>query len=170
MKVSVLWPHFFLYIKPNAVDNIAQQIEEMLKPIIGTGELFLVEVEVKGSEQKPVVNIYLDAENRGLDIDECAKVSNELSLVLDAHQLLGEKYTLNVSSPGLDRPLKDIRQFRKNVGRKVSVSFDTDEGAKTIPGTFKEFDDQMLTVVKENDEPVRIPYESVTHAKVFPAW
>jgi ribosome maturation factor RimP len=105
-----------------------------------------------------------------VDVDECAKISNELSVVLEAHELVGENYVLNVSSPGLDRPLKDIRQFRKNVGRKVSVSYNSDEGPKTIPGTFTNFNDEVLTVEKENGEPVEISYSTVTHAKVFPAW
>lgn len=152
------------------MDNLAEKTEEFLQPILAGGSLFVVDIEIKGSGNRPVINIYLDNEEGGVDVDECAKISNELSVVLEAHELVGENYVLNVSSPGLDRPLKDIRQYRKNVGRKVSVSYNSEEGPKTIPGTFTKFNDEVLTVEKENGEPVEIPYSEVTHAKVFPAW
>jgi ribosome maturation factor RimP len=152
------------------LENLAEKTEELLQPILAGGSLFVVDIEIKGSGNRPVINIYLDNEKGGVDVDECAKISNELSVVLEAHELVGENYVLNVSSPGLDRPLKDIRQFRKNVGRKVSVSYNSDEGPKTIPGTFTNFNDEVLTVEKENGEPVEISYSTVTHAKVFPAW
>lgn len=152
------------------MDNLAEKTEELLQPILAGGSLFVVDIEIKGTGNRPVINIFLDNEKGGVDVDECAKISNELSVVLEAHELVGENYVLNVSSPGLNRPLKDIRQFRKNVGRKVSVSYSSDEGPKTIPGTFTNFNDDVLTVEKENGEPVEIPYAAVTHAKVFPAW
>lgn len=152
------------------MNSISDKITEFLKPLLVDGDLFLVDIELKGQHSNQVVWVYLDAENRGINVEDCAKISYELSLVIDANELFSGKYTLNVSSPGLDRPLTDKRQYKKNVGRKVRILISTDDRLKEVTGQLLSFDEEELKIKPENNEAVTISYNTIKTAKVLPAW
>jgi len=105
---------------------------------------FLVDVIVKGHKSAQKVLIVIDGD-QGVTIDDCANLSRELSKVFDDLHLFEESYLLEVSTPGLDHPLKLKRQYFKNIGRKIKVTTfqDTDEG-KLIS-----VDDEKITLEKE---------------------
>src|SRR5688572_24738994 len=98
---------------------------EELKKII-TGKLtdpsqFLVDVIAKGQKSSKKVLIVIDGD-KGVTIDDCANLSRELSKAFDDAQLFDDSYMLEVSTPGLDHPLKLQRQYNKNIGRRVKVA------------------------------------------------
>ncbi|MEM1328837.1 MAG: hypothetical protein AAGI23_22965 [Bacteroidota bacterium] len=80
-------------------------------------DCFLVDIEVKGNNR---VEIYIDSDE-ALTLRKCQKVSRHVEAVLDEELWLGEKYTIEVSSPGVSRPLKLKRQYAKNIGRKIEI-------------------------------------------------
>ncbi len=88
-------------------------------------DCFVVEINVSG---KSKLEVYLDADN-GIDFTRCRRVSRYLEEEIEAQEWMDEKYTIDVSSPGVDRPLKFKRQYKRNVGRKMAVI--DDEGHKT---------------------------------------
>lgn len=98
------------------VENIRNLVESRLTD----NSQFVVDVVVKGQKGPRKVLIVIDGDN-GVTIDDCANLSRELSKALDDLQLIDESYTLEVSTPGLDQPLRLRRQYSKNVGRKVKV-------------------------------------------------
>ena len=74
-----------------------------------------------------IVQILLDKDS-GINLDEVAEVSNKISIILDEKNLMGNKpYTLDVGSPGIDRPLTQIRHWHKNMGRLVKINFGSNE-------------------------------------------
>lgn len=81
---------------------------------------FIVDVVVKGHKGPKKVLVVLDGD-RGVTIDDCANLSRELSKAFDDMQLFDESYTLEVSTPGLDQPLKLRRQYHKNIGRRLKL-------------------------------------------------
>ncbi len=85
----------------------------------GFEDCFLVELVFNDKIKK--LEVFIDADN-GLAFDRCQKVSRYLESYIDEHNILGEKYILEVSSPGISRPLVFLRQYVKNVGRKVEVT------------------------------------------------
>lgn len=99
-------------------------IEEKIKDLLDKKleepdfeDCFLIEIEMKGEKR---LEIYLDSDE-GISFDKCQKVSRYLEAHIDEENWLGEKYTLEVSSPGVKRPLKFQRQFPKHIGRKLEV-------------------------------------------------
>ena len=101
--------------------EITGKINQLLEEKYTADELFkdcfTVDIELKRGN---ILNVFLDADS-GIDFDKCRIISRYLEQMLDESLILGEEYTLEVSSPGLSRPLKFLRQYAKNVGRNVDV-------------------------------------------------
>ena len=104
-------------------DTLSQIIAER---IITNPEIFVVEVLVVDKTKKKIM-VLLDGD-KGVDIDECAKVSRQLGEIIEAENIIEDAYILEVSSPGLDFPLKLQRQYVANIGRNLKV--------ETASGTF----------------------------------
>ena len=148
--------------------DITENIKELVAPLAEEKGLFLVDVELKtggGTE----VWVYLDGEDRGVNLDECADISRELGFLIDAHELLDDKYRLNVSSPGLSRPLTDIRQYKKNIERTIKVRYrnEEDEVLKLQGELIGVTEANILIAPKEGDE-TEIPIDSIFEAKIIP--
>jgi ribosome maturation factor RimP len=161
---------FFVPENKKIVQNKAKQkISELAESVFSDPGFFLVDVEVKGGSQ-PVVWVYIDREDRGVTMDECAKFSNELSFLLDAHDIFPGKYRLNVSSPGLARPLSDKRQYPKNVGRKARIKYKTDEAYHKVEGILQRVDDEMLIIEQSDGSTTSIDYDAIVEAKIIPTF
>ncbi|TNE74110.1 ribosome maturation factor RimP [bacterium] len=146
------------------------KIKDLAESVIRGTDIYVVDVELKGALGNQIIWVYLDTEQGGISVDSCAKVSNELGLLLDANEVISGKYLLNVSSPGLDRPLKDARQYKNNIGRKVKVRYKTEEGGKNTSGKLVGFDGEVLTIELEKGPVQQIPLEKALETKVLPAW
>ena len=123
-----------------------QEIQEVLQPIADEMSIEIVEVEFKQGRE-PALTIYIDTEN-GVDLDTCEKFHRAIDPVLDElDPTLGAPYTLNVSSPGLDRPLKTERDFNKCMGKKVEVKlFAPMQGKKFFEATLVGFDEHCVSI------------------------
>ena len=97
-------------------------------------------IEVLQNNKK--LQVFIDSDSN-IDFTKCRKISRYLEEHIDENKWLGEKYILEVSSPGIDRPLKFPRQYKKNIGRKVDVQ--TKEGEK-LTGTLIEVDDEGIKI------------------------
>lgn len=109
-------------------------------------------VELALNDKQATMTAYIETEN-GVDLDTCEKFHNAISDPLDDLDVsYGAPYTLNVSSPGLDRPFKTPRDFERNVGKEVEIKlYAPIKGKKYIEGVMDEFDENSITVttVKE---------------------
>ncbi|SNS91423.1 ribosome maturation factor RimP [Ekhidna lutea] len=123
-------------------------------------DLFLVDVKVKGSAGNQKVLVFIDGDN-GISIDQCSKVSRYIGNEMEELELLDGKYTLEVSSPGLDFPLTLHRQYLKNIGRKLEV--ETVDG-KHHEGQLKEVKDDGI-VLKDKEER-SLGFEEIKQSKV----
>jgi len=135
---------------------------------------FLVDVTVNPAPQGAKVIVHLDGDE-GISIDTCAEVSRALSAHLEEEDVISGKYTLEVSSPGLDQPLKLHRQYTKNVGRDVKV---LTQDNQTTKGTLLSVSDDAIELKptakgkKKNKkkEPVanlRIPFDQIKKTNVL---
>jgi ribosome maturation factor RimP len=97
-----------------------EQIERLLIPILRDESIELVEVEFRPSGKKWLLRIFIDKEG-GVTIDDCVKVNRELGRALDVDDLIEHPYTLEVSSPGLTRPLKRAEDFHRYRGRSCKI-------------------------------------------------
>lgn len=110
-------------------------------------DCFLVDVVAKKNDR---IEVYIESDAT-LTIDTCKKVSRYLEKQIEEHKWLGEKYTLDVSSPGVDNPLKLVRQYKKNVGRTIRIE---DNDDVVIEGKLVYADDTKISV-----EPDKKPIE-----------
>lgn len=149
-------------------DTRINKIKELVKPVLEPLGLFLVDVEIHGGKETNVT-VYVDAEDRGINLDECADISQELGFLIDAHELFENKYRLNVSSPGLSRPLTDRRQYNKNQGRKTRIKYKHDNEYHKLEGTLAKVEDEEVVVETEDGDETSIPFSEVVETKIIPS-
>ena len=97
--------------------ELKEQIGEWLKPLLEEQNLFLVDVKTAG---KAKIEVFVDGDT-GITISQCAEISRFLEKHLDGSGLVSDHYTLDVSSPGMDNPLKVPRQYKKRIGRILEI-------------------------------------------------
>jgi ribosome maturation factor RimP len=124
---------------------------EMLDEIRGIAESkltdpsqFLVDVVLSARKGPKKLLIIIDGDN-GITIDDCSNLSREISKVLDESGLIDENYMLEVSTPGVDHPLKFHRQYKKNIGRKLKLKL----ADKVIEGKLTDVKDDSITISQE---------------------
>ncbi len=139
------------------------EIENTLKPIAEETGVEIVEVEFKQGKE-PALTVYIDIEG-GVDLNTCEKFHRAIDPVLDElDPTEGAPYTLNVSSPGLDRPLKTERDYQKCIGQKVEVKlFAPMQGKKLLEGTLKGHDGACVYLDEKGAE---LKIEKVKIAKI----
>ena len=128
----------------------------------------LVDLEVKRGRAGHMVRLFVDKEG-GIGLDDLQSVSEEVSAILDAEDPIESAYTLEVSSPGLDRPLKNEADYRRFVGRLVKVaSYEPVDGRRHWTGRLQSVEDGVLAVVleKEKGAVARIPLAKVSHGRL----
>jgi len=148
-------------------ENITERITTIAEEV-AREPLYVVEVSVRGQQGSHVVDIYLDSDEV-LTIESLAKASREIGFLLETQDVIDGKYKLNVSSPGVDRPLTIPRQYAKNVGRKVVVRW-KEPGQKPSRGTIIHADDQGFEIELENRETKSIAYGDAKEVKILLPW
>jgi ribosome maturation factor RimP len=112
------------------------------------------------------LRIFIDREERPVDLDDCSRVSEKLSDVLDEADPIPGAYILEVSSPGAERPLKKEKDFHKAVGKIVHITtYEPIEGQKVFDGVLTQYDGTQLTV-QEKKKSFQIPIEKVAKARL----
>ncbi|HAO98990.1 MAG TPA: ribosome maturation factor RimP [Fibrobacteres bacterium] len=102
--------------------DVLEKISALARGVAETHNVELVDIELFRAGRRRMVRLYIGKAS-GVGVEDCARVSRELSTLLDAEDVLeGEAYTLEVSSPGLDRPFKTLGDWRRNLGREVRVT------------------------------------------------
>ncbi|MER2263365.1 MAG: ribosome maturation factor RimP [Psychrobacillus sp.] len=118
------------------MSNITSKMEELVLPILQEMNLELVDIEYVKEGRDWFLRVYIDTPNGGIDIEQCAQVSNKLSEKLDEEDPIKENYFLEVSSPGAERPLKKEADFIAAVGKYVFIkTYEQINGAKEFEGT-----------------------------------
>lgn len=129
-----------------------REILDFLQPFADQEGLELVDVEMKAGKT-PSLTVFVDTED-GIDLKTLEKFHNLINDPLDElDPTYGAAYTLNVSSPGLDRPFKTARDFEKHLGEKVEIKlFAPMKGKKFFEGVMTSYDDNSVTVLLGNEE------------------
>jgi len=148
-------------MKTKPMEELRKLLEEIARPM----NIEIVDVVFKMSKT-PSLTVYIDTED-GVDLDTCEKYHNAIDAPLDEFDFtLGASYTLNVSSPGLDRPLKTARDFEKHLGEDVEIRFYAPEkGKKLFEGTLVGYDDNNVVVLMAGEEK-KIPLTKIAKLNV----
>ncbi|MGA9174259.1 MAG: ribosome maturation factor RimP [Thermoactinomyces sp.] len=146
--------------------QVTEAVEQLAKPILEQEGLELVDIEYKKEGTQWFLRIFIDREERPVDLDDCSRVSEKLSDVLDEADPIPGAYILEVSSPGAERPLKKEKDFHKAVGKNVHITtYEPIEGQKVFDGVLTQYDGTQLTV-QEKKKSFQIPIEKVAKARL----
>ena len=149
---------------------MVRRVKELVRPICIRNGSELFDVEFISSGNRSVLRVFIDRE-KGVGIEDCRAVSEELSVLLDvedviAHRysvegIMPENYTLEVSSPGMDRPLRNEEDLRRYAGRQIRVRFEDESGArKSLVGELSPIGEGALKL-KVSEEVEEIPFERI---------
>lgn len=130
--------------------------------------LELVDVEVKRGKGGVVVRLFVDQPGGGIGLDALQSVSEEVSAILDAEDPIEGHYTLEVSSPGLDRPLRGEADYRRYAGRLAKVSsYEPVEGRRHWTGRIVSCEDGVLTLdLAKGEGEARVPLAKISHGRL----
>lgn len=151
------------------MNNKELQIEELITPTIEALEADVWGVEYLSQGKYSVLRIYVEREE-GVSVDLCAEVSRHVSDLLDVEEILPEAYTLEVSSPGMDRLLFKSEQYAAHIGERVDVRLNYPfEGRKKIIGLLAGLEDNSV-VLQQDDDEYLLPLENVQKARIVPVF
>ncbi len=146
---------------------IADRVRELAAPLAEAASLDLYDVEHHGA----VVRVLVDADGGGIDIDAIAGLSRSLSRALDEHDPVPGRYTLEVSSPGLERPLRTPEHFRRAAGSEVRVkTLPGFDGPRRLTGVVEAVADDGIDLRSADGEVCRVRYGELASARTVFEW
>ena len=146
-------------------ENTAAKVASLVEPILQEMGFELIDVEFLHSQGRWILRLTVDREG-GITVDDCAKVSRELGDLLDVKDLIRQRYFFEVSSPGLDRPLKREKDLLRALGKKIKVRMKTPiQGRRNYFGLLTDFSDGTLYMEMEQGE-AALPWAQVQKANL----
>lgn len=137
----------------------------MFGPVVASMGYELVAVEIAGGSGNAIMRVYIDSPE-GISVDDCAEVSYQVSGLLDVEDPLRGKYTLEVSSPGLDRPLVSLDHFKQFIGERMKIRCTEPVlGRKRFTGHLDSIEGETLIMAVDN-EIYEIPLEIIEKANL----
>jgi ribosome maturation factor RimP len=153
-----------------------EQLERIAEAVLDQMGFELVELERAGHRARPILRLRVDRADAELDravtVDECARVSRELEEVLDAREDLATSYILEVSSPGVDRPLRKLRDYERSIGKEIAVrSYEPlAGGSKRLEGVLQSVERESLRLMLADGTAVDVPLSAVAKANLVFNW
>ena len=152
-----------------ALSSKSVKLEEMLRPGVESLGYELWGLDYQSQGRHSTLRVYIDSDN-GIGVDDCAKVSHQISGVLDVEDPISGEYNLEVSSPGMDRPLYTLEQFSRYIGSDVSVRLRIAfEGRRKFLGRLVSVEDEDVVIVVDEHEYL-LPHEQIEKANVVPRY
>ncbi len=152
---------------------VVDRISEAVSPILWTLGLELADVVCVGQGPRSVVRVFID-KPEGVTLDDCERAHKALGPALDVADPFPHAYTLEVSSPGLDRPFKRIQDYRRAIGKRVTLKLrEPLDGQWRLMGTLTDVTDRAVTLdVNEPPPPqtVTLEHSMITEAKRVVTW
>ncbi|MBI3664875.1 MAG: ribosome maturation factor RimP [Acidobacteria bacterium] len=146
--------------------TIIEKVTEIARRVTSSEGLELVEVEWKGGGNNWVLRIFIDKEG-GVTLSDCEMVSRQVGVILDVEEVIPVRYTLEVSSPGLDRKLLKPADYQRFLGKKAKVSLRAPvDGRRHFVGRLAEFEAGQVGLEVEGGRRVQFPLEEVQTARL----
>ena len=147
-------------------DSIAERIDEIATKAASQSGVEFVNSEIAGSKRNMTVRIYIDRPE-GVTLDDCSTVSRAIEEVVDAEDFIPSAYVLEVSSPGIERPLFTIQDFEKFAGKKAKVkTSEPINGQANFIGRIESVDGEEIVLEDRTNGTVRLPFERIVKANL----
>jgi len=142
----------------------------LVEPIVEENGVELVDLEVKGSARVILIRVFVDVAG-GIRIDDCVRLSRLIEDAIEIENLIPGQYRLEVSSPGLDRPLRTARDFQRNIGRLVEIRYSPSVDETRIEsGDILKADETSVTILNQNQQSITIPLAQIKKALIQIKW
>ena len=148
--------------------NIEEKVENLVSKTINDLGYELYDVEYVKEGKDYFLRIYIDSE-KGIDLNDCEKVSNVITELLDKEDYIKEQYFLEVSSPGVERILRKDKHLKDNIEKEVQIKlFKSLDGQKQYKGILKNFDNDYITIL--NTKEIKIDRKNISQIKTVYNW
>lgn len=145
------------------IPTTLDQIQQLAQRVVEAEGMELVEIEFKTGKSRKLLRVFIDKAG-GVTVSDCENVSQQLGTLLDVHDLLKDAYILEVSSPGVDRPLKSDRDYQRALGRWVRIYVNgSDQQATPVAGKLVHADQEQI-VIDNKGESVVIARDQIQRA------
>ena len=150
--------------------NIEEKVTNLVEPIIKKIGYELYDVEYAKEGKNYFLRIFIDNE-KGIDLNDCEKVNDAITDILDTENYIKEQYFLEISSPGIERILRKDKHLEKNIGTDINIKlFKKDEnGKKEYIGKLKEFNQNEIVLEIEENE-IKIERKNISQIKTVYNW
>ncbi len=151
--------------------DVVSHLTELMQPVINSLGLELIEIEYKREGRQMVLRIFID-KPEGITVEDCSALSREISQLLDVEDIVPGHYNLEVSSPGLNRPLKTSTDYMKYIGRLIKLRTfellpdDSGNRRKTFMGELLGLDNDMVRIKLIEGQTATIPLAKVAKANL----
>jgi len=153
-------------LKRRKMDSDPLGIQSLVEPVVVAMGYELWGLECRAGKMNAFVRVYIDRAG-GVNVDDCARVSHQLSGLLDVEDPISVPYALEVSSPGIDRPLFCLRHFEQVKGQQVRVSLMWKvQNRKNVVGVLESVDEENIQVVSQEGTHT-IPYQAIKKANLI---
>ena len=147
--------------------GVKEKIADLVRPGVEAEGLELFDVEIAGATHTPVLRVFVERPGGGVDMDAVSAATRTISAVLDEQQPITGSYTLEVSSPGIDRPLRDLADFEAYVGSVANVTLAAPiAGRRRFVGRIESVDGDTIVLDVDDAGEVAVPYASVGRARL----
>ena len=148
--------------------NIEDKVESLISKTINDLGYELYDIEYVKEGKDYFLRIYIDSE-KGIDLNDCEKVSNSITEILDEEDYIKEQYFLEVSSPGVERILRKEKHLKDNIENEIQIKlFKPLDGQKQYKGILKEFNDDNITILNEKE--IKIDRKNISQIKTVYNW
>ncbi len=149
--------------------EIREKVRGLVAPILDSRNAFLIDISVRIEHGGKLLQVFVDTD-QGITIEQCAEISRELALQVNRENLIQGSYRLELSSPGIDRPLRLLRQYQKNIGRCFKVVFQQLDTRKTFLGTLESIVGNALTFRSNAGEVFTVEFSHIIESKEELPW
>jgi ribosome maturation factor RimP len=144
-----------------------QDLSELFEPVVESMGYELVGVEFSGGTSHGTLRVYIDRED-GVNIDDCANISHQISAILDVEEPIQQAYDLEVSSPGVDRPLFKVTDFERFSGQPVKIKMSTGlDGRRNFKGVLQGVIDSRFIEIEVDGEVFQLPLTDIGKANLI---
>ena len=146
--------------------KVEETVWKLAEPIVAANGLELIDVEYVKEGAEWYLRLFLDRENGTIDLDDCELISRALSDQLEVEDPISQAYRLEVSSPGIERPLKRTKDFQRFRGEKIQVkTFAEIDGQKQFIGVLEDVNEEEIALVVE-EKNILIPRQKISKANL----
>lgn len=147
------------------IKDLKSEVEQIVEPILSQEGFDLVEIKLSRYKRNFRLQIFVDSDH-GVTLGECSHLSRLVGTALDTSDVIESRYILELSSPGLDRPLHNQRDFQRRIGKDVRLDLIDEDENKTVTGTLTAVEDDLLCLMGEEGE-VKVPLAKVRQGKII---